>query len=313
MRSPLTGTENVSRLATFSPNEIAARWRERWNIEVGSSFEAIPRIELWSCHDTGLRWYEPPEAEGGAELYSQLENLEWYYMREKWEFDLARNLVGSSTRVLEVGVGNGFFLETCRSNELEVVGVEINPTAAKKVKDKGFQVFEDDLEQLAERLGEEYFDAICSFQVLEHVARPREFLSGMLRNLKVGGRLVLSVPNAGVMRRVDPENRDLLNQPPHHVSHWDEGVFRSLEDYLPVHLCSVHREPLAPYHVSWIVPSFLRNQFAFLGAPLNRILFNKISLFPVHQLLRLGLNKWFPGHTILVVLEKVREGESPSS
>ena len=305
MLSPLTGTDNVSLVTISDPRKIATLWRDGMKIQVGSDFEKIPKIELWKCHDTGLCWYEPSEAAGVGELYSQLENFEWYYIPDKWEFEFARKLVTHSVTALEVGVGFGHFLETCRTNGADIMGLELNPSAASRVRERGFKIFEEGLDQLADRIGEERFDSIFSFQVLEHVAAPRQFLEGMLRNLKVGGRIVISVPNASIMRRIDPDNRDILNQPPHHMSHWDVNVFKSLENYMPVKLRSAHQEPLAAYHVNWVVKSYLRNRFAFLGSSLNKILFNRVSLFPVHELMRLGFRKWFPGHTLLVELEKV--------
>jgi SAM-dependent methyltransferase len=39
------------------------------------------------------------------------------------------------------------------------------------------------------------FDAVVSFQVIEHVSAPREFLAECARVLRPGGRLILSTPN----------------------------------------------------------------------------------------------------------------------
>jgi 2-polyprenyl-3-methyl-5-hydroxy-6-metoxy-1,4-benzoquinol methylase len=305
MQSSITQSGNTTVLNTINPKDISEKYRNAMGVDVGDEFRSLSTIEFWQCNDTGFRWYEPAKAAGGGELYRQLEKFDWYYMPEKWEFSAARNLISKEDRVLEVGVGFGFFLEACRSDGIGISGVELNPSAAKRAREKGFEIFEENLGDLAERIGKDHFDVICSFQVLEHVSKPREFLEGMLRNLKVGGRLILSVPNAAVMRRIDPNNQDLLNQPPHHMGHWDENVFRSLQTVLPVRLRSVHREPLASYHVAWMVNSYLRKFLSPLGKTLPRLLINRYSTLPLQWILKAGLRKFLPGHTLLVELEKL--------
>ena len=305
MESPLTGSTNVKLLGTSSPAAVGARWRSGFDIDVGADFLSLPKIEYWRCQDTGFHWYSPAEAAGGAGLYSQLEKFDWYYMPDKWEFRAALERMHTGDEVLEVGVGFGFFLDKCRAKGVNAVGVELNHFAAKRVCKKGFQVYEYDLDRLADRRGANGYDVVCSFQVLEHAAAPRAFLSGMLRNLRIGGRLILSVPNAAVIRRVDPKNQDLLNQPPHHMSHWDTRVFQSLNKYFPVRLRFVAREPLAKYHTIWVLIGFFRGLFPGLGPKAARLLFNRFTLLPLSMLLNAGLRKRIPGHTLLVELEKV--------
>lgn len=305
MLSPLSQTKNTLRISILDPSKIADLWSERLNVDVGKDFKLIPQLEQWKCGDTGLRWYEPAQAAGESDLYTQLEQYDWYYIPRKWEFDVAISLLRRGAYVLEVGVGFGYFLDSCRSVGFHIAGVELNPTAAQRARENGFDVFEEDLLELSNRIGEEQFDAICSFQVLEHVPRPREFLEGMLANIKVGGQLILSVPNAAVMRRIDPDNQDLLNLPPHHMSHWDETVFLSLQKVFPVKVRSVYCEPMASYHVAWMVTGYLRNLLSPLGPILQRLLVNRYSTMPLQWILKTGLRKLFPGHTLLVELEKI--------
>ena len=305
MKSIISNLDNAKLLETLSPKFISEKWCESFNIDIGDQFRSISLISYWQCNETGLRWYQPPEAAGSRWLYSQLENFDWYYMPNKYEFEVACKLLIKENRVLEVGVGFGYFLEMCRAKGINIQGMELSPSAAKRAREKGFEVFEESLDDLADRIGECNFDVTCSFQVLEHVSQPREFLEGMLRNLKVGGRLIISVPNAAVMCRIDPEREDLLNQPPHHMSHWDEDVFRALEKILPVKLKAAYREPLASYHVSGMAIGFMRGLMPNLGKTLPRVLINRYTTLPLQWLLNMGLRKLIPGHTLVVEMEKV--------
>lgn len=273
-------------------------------IDVGKLFSSLPTLEYWKCQDTGLGFYSPSDAAGAGHLYTQLEKFNWYYMEEKWEFETALNILEKGERVLEVGVGFGHFLKKARERHFQINGVELNPSAAELSRSKGFEIYEIDLESLSSKTLKLY-DVICSFQVLEHIAEPGNFLRGMLGNLRNGGRLILSVPNAEVMRRIDPNNKNILNQAPHHMGHWDEQVFRALEHHFPVKVRSVYQEPLADYHIAEFVTGYLRGVFSKLGSRVNRVFFNRYSTAPIQWILKMGLKNRISGHTLMVEIEKV--------
>lgn len=304
IKSPLTKESGVELVRSLSPEKIAHSWQSSMGVDVGDAFLSLPKIDHWRCLKTGIEWYTPSEAAGEADLYAQLERLDWYYMDNKWEFHEALRHIEPGSKTLEIGVGFGAFLKMAVARGAAVTGVELNPSAADRVRRQGFRVLEKDLRDLAK---EEKYDVVCSFQVLEHISDPRRFLEGILSVLRPGGRLILSVPNAAVMRVIDPQHQDLLDQPPHHVSHWDEGVFRSLESILPVRVCSSHNEPLQAYHVDYFVTSYFRTQwqkwFPDLPVLLSKFIFNRWTLLPISLLLKAGVRSWIPGHTLLIVLE----------
>lgn len=305
MQSPLSNSDSCLLLSTVNVSSL----RHRWQIELGIDWipqPGINQLQYWRDEITGLQFYSPVQSAGGADLYSQLQRFPWYYMEAKWEFSealLHLKSLPDLSRVLEVGVGQGAFLEKARDAGLQIIGMELNPAGAQAARDKGFTVVEKDMAALYVE-DQKSWDAICAFQVLEHLPQPRLFIEQAITLLKPGGLLILSVPNAAVARELDPEHNDLLDQPPHHMSHWDERVFRSLESLFPLRLRHVAFEPLAVYHINWFVGAWSQRLRSRIGQFGGKLVLNRFTIPIVQKALGLGLRQLVRGHTLFVCLEK---------
>lgn len=287
----------------LDPRAVAERWKSEYCIDVDDSFLALQEVHHWLCERSGFEWYDPPTAAGGAKLYEQLEKFPWYYMPDKWEFSDSLTYLPRGSNVLEVGSGSGTFLTVARRHGLEIAGVELNPSAAQQSRDMGFHVVEDDIRSLAVRSPQRY-DAVCAFQVLEHVTDPISFLADMLKLVRVGGLVIIAVPNDDVMNLIDPDHRHLLNQPPHHMSHWSRRALESFASTLRMKLVACHREPLQPHHIDAFVngiSGYARKRF---GAVLGQCIANRVTRPAAATLCRLGLRHFLPGHTLLAVLKR---------
>lgn len=97
------------------------------------------------------------------------------------------HLVSDRKRLLEVGCGNGFFLEealTCGFTEVH--GVEPSrhaiDLASPEVRNCIHQgTFQDGMFPAG------YFDVLCAFQVFDHIAYPNQMLQACRRALRPGG------------------------------------------------------------------------------------------------------------------------------
>jgi 2-polyprenyl-3-methyl-5-hydroxy-6-metoxy-1,4-benzoquinol methylase len=130
------------------------------------------------------------------------------YLNEN--FDKRHNLVpmqnrplllsGRKGRLLDVGAGNGAFLDIMRERGWEVFGVETNTNAVCTAKSAfGIGLFHGTLEQA--NFSADYFDAITMWYYLEHIHNPGEALDICRRILKPDGVLVLSVPDFDCFER----------------------------------------------------------------------------------------------------------------
>lgn len=96
-------------------------------------------------------------------------------------------------RILDVGCGNGWNVRLYQAAGWEAYGVEPNATAVANARSRGLNVVAGSVLEAGFRA--DFFDAITMYQVLEHVASPRDLLRECGRILKPGGRCVVSVPN----------------------------------------------------------------------------------------------------------------------
>ena len=308
MISPLSGSDDCTLIKSIDAKRIASRWREELGV-VWVPIKPAEEIQYWSDNRSGFCFYTPASAAGDESLYLQLQKFPWYYMDEKWEFGYALQLLRKYSpnrhpKVLEVGVGRGAFLRQVQACGNDISGVELNSEGALAARRMGFTIFDQNLESLSSNFAES-FDAVCSFQVLEHLPSPKNFLEEALALLKKDGVLILSVPNSEVAKRLDPERNDLLDQPPHHMSHWSSEVFYFLEKTLPIKVLDVAFEPLAAYHFDWFIGSWVKTFEATAGSYTRRILFNRLTLPLLKTILAIGGRRLVKGHTLLVCLQKI--------
>ena len=98
--------------------------------------------------------------------------------------------------LLEVGAGFGTFCEELKSRSLfkRVVAVEPTPDLARTCTVKGIETIQKPIEEIAFSNSSE-FSVVVSFEVMEHLFSPRDFVTSIFLLLHPGGLLVLSCPN----------------------------------------------------------------------------------------------------------------------
>ena len=108
----------------------------------------------------------------------------------------AIRFVGTGHRVLEVGCWSGHVTRHLVDRGNRVVGVEIDPTAARLAEDVADRVHVVDVDATPlSALEDGPFDVIVLGDVLEHLRDPGAVLADAVTLLTPDGRLVISVPN----------------------------------------------------------------------------------------------------------------------
>lgn len=106
--------------------------------------------------------------------------------------DLLSDRFEGPHRTLDFGCGDGAFVFLLRSFGFDAVGVDRSSTRAHRAHAMGVQIVPS-LEDLAP--SEREFHAISMFEVLEHVAAPRDLLEYLRAQLAPNGVLIVEVPN----------------------------------------------------------------------------------------------------------------------
>lgn len=134
--------------------------------------------------------------------YGDYEGIETYVSgaRLKVFDDVLRVLeprtLDGSRRLLDVGCGQGHFLNLAKRCGWEVAGVELAASACEYARQKfGIDVINKAIEEA--HFEDESFDVITLWNVLDHLLDPLGMLKEIRRVLKTDGILVIRVPNVG--------------------------------------------------------------------------------------------------------------------
>ena len=179
---PACGNNRSAVLRTFHVAELAAIWRQKVGFSPFSLSDEPRELKKLLCMECGLAHYSP-QIIGDHTLYNKLSKFDWYYPKNKWEFDFAVRLLKQykPNSVLEVGCGAGEFLYRLSACAGRVVGVDINERAIAVARSKGLAVSNQPLSAMTET-----FDMIFMFQVLEHLEAPGAFISELVGRLNPG-------------------------------------------------------------------------------------------------------------------------------
>lgn len=238
---PLCGSNAAEPVEAVAAGELAGLYRRSLGMEIGHLLQSAS-IEYRRCPACDLRYFEGA-APGDQAFYAALNRHEWYYIEEKPEFRLARSLINPADAVLEVGAGAGRFAKLVAPDRY--TGLEFSERARQVAREAGVELLDESVEMHAVANAGRY-DLVCHFQVLEHVPDPRGFLAACVACLKPEGRLLVAVPAYDSFLRYSTNN--LLNLPPHHLTHWSDDALRSIGTLFQLQLVSLAHEPVASFH-----------------------------------------------------------------
>ena len=117
------------------------------------------------------------------------------------QMKVINNLVNKKpyqTKVLDFGMGWGYWCLMAKAFGYDVEGYEVSPQRIRYVNKMGIRAITDDKD-----LGHDKFDFINATQVFEHLENPLETSKKLNKSLKTGGIIYISVPDSrGIEKQI---------------------------------------------------------------------------------------------------------------
>lgn len=203
---------------------IACGWAHLDPLPDAAALDAYYTSDFWQTTKAG--WREQYEAQ-----------RDWLTMRHHdWLTLLQDYTLGTAGRVLlDVGCGWGHFLETARARLWRAYGIEPSAEAhayalAHMPAELGGGLQRGGWEDCA-FAGQDRFDAITAFWLLEHLPDPVAFLRWARGKLAEGGALMLAVPQEWTAtQRAANEQAAVKNYwlDPTHLHYWNQATLTGL-------------------------------------------------------------------------------------
>lgn len=161
-------------------------------------------VDVYKCKGCGVLWHESVEKD--CKIYYESEKYrkklegttkieEFYRLHdpenlEKFKYtgtNIFRNNV-----VADIGCGGGAFLDFISGAAKQIIAVEPSVYYREILKGKGFEVFAYTNE--ANNMFKGKVDVLTSFDVIEHVEKPEEFLKDIYMLLSENGKAIVGTP-----------------------------------------------------------------------------------------------------------------------
>jgi len=309
MKCPLCNSVKTKNVQNIKVYDIVKLYKKKLNFEVSHYF-TTENIIYAKCNECFLEFFYPPSA-GDEIFYSSLSKEDWYYSKDKKEYEIARQYITNMDYVLEIGAGTGEFYN--KINCKNYTGLELNNSAVKIAKSKGINLINCNVEDYCKNDKNKY-DVVCSFQVLEHISCINTFLNAQIKCLKKGGKLIVSIPSKDSF--LSFATNDILNMPPHHISRWSDETIIYLAKLFKLKLISITHEPLQKIHEKWFLLTFITHVIYELLGLDEKIIDTSIIRKFINKIVNIILKRvpsgaamgFFPrGHTVVAIFEKTYE------
>ena len=191
--------------------------------------EVLEAHSIYECLSCLVQYASPFVAAGGGHYessyitkkywWSEGRELERVRVSPRYRTFFRHVKAASDPKLLDLGCGMGAFMKIARQYSFRPCGMDGSAEAVSRAAALGMgEVRSGSLYNVPDDWGGFY--AVTSFEVLEHLDRPSEFIQNAYGLLRSGGFLCVSVPDRGRFELSLAGRRDSGDLPPNHLSRW---------------------------------------------------------------------------------------------
>ncbi len=131
-----------------------------------------------------------------------------------------------TNNLIDVGCGDGFFLEVAEKRKWNVFGTEFTQNAIEICRGKGIQMNSSPIDPNQYETGT--FDIVTSFEVMEHINNCNDELSAFHKLLRKGGIVYITTPNWNSISRDILKSKWSVIEYPEHPCYYTKNTLKSL-------------------------------------------------------------------------------------
>jgi SAM-dependent methyltransferase len=236
-KCPITGEPAVRNVQWIDTEDLISGWKHIFGAPARPCFGENQLLGLWES-PTGLYFFAPM-IEGDHNFYSKfhaslLKSNFFTQQSIRTEFERAARWIAPGDRVLDVGCGFASFRSVVE--QADYVGLDPNFARDNNVEGVIDQTLQD---HLVDNAGT--YDAVCAFQVIEHVASPAKLFADMLQAARPGGLVIVGVPHVpSALTRIP---NFLFNAPPNHLTWWTQKALAAIAERQGAAVESIEQVP----------------------------------------------------------------------
>jgi 2-polyprenyl-3-methyl-5-hydroxy-6-metoxy-1,4-benzoquinol methylase len=157
------------------------------------------------------------------------EDLPWEWKKSlKMQESLIKKYLDINKKILEIGCGSGFLLQSLHDYGYNVSGIEPSFKAVELARNKGLNVYCDIFP--SKLLKDKKFDLIIMSHVLEHIKDTTEIINEVKNHLNPGGLFLLIQTNyEGIVPRLKKDNWYAWVPEQHYWHFTPKGLTKLLE------------------------------------------------------------------------------------
>ena len=204
--------------------------------------EIVTSYQMRRCQKCGLEYADPMTAPPSA----------WYdlayrgmplYPGVRWEYGAVLQKQKNLAEICDLGCGSGAFLNYCRSQGVPSWGLDHSQDAVAACQSKGLEATLLDATDGQESKDLRQTSCLTAFHVLEHLSEPAALFHLASQISLPSATFWVSIPSSHRATRYfgRPDNMD---QPPHHLTRWNEDSLGEVGKSNGWRLVALHFEPL---------------------------------------------------------------------